>query len=748
MATTNDIDTKSAVRKFLESRAVVDKEDKTADSADEVRTVLESVALSFLLYPQAALSFVLKAKNVLQQIVSTDLEILQYILDAIGEIDNPDEPITDTSDLVEAQTALVEVDRLGRVSSDIRAYDRYTQAIDRFLDKQLGKFLKRRRRGEFERTGIEAKQDLFRVLSAFAPTHALMMERLNLLIDSVSDFQSVSLTRIVSTKALTRVRNSLNKVILAVNKDQISKTATAIELLAGSAALSSISNTRQVYDPTVDTGTHPAGRSISVRSEVVAAVATGTGTETDLSGVSTPWTFGITVDPLLGGSVTNVVLPTAGASGRSYVKAAFGSPTYDISPSNCTLYVQFDGIVPPYPEAAMVRAVTLPNGSGVTVSAILTALNDGVTGLIDGTAVQLGTTGKILIYGSASVTGITILSQVPGTFDGLGNYSDAPGSVHAVLGFSDYQQSGDPDVFTPADIVDLVGPLVVGATFSVEDDVLQIESNTTSYPSSLSFSGVAGEFGFSTTEMYIVEPAYLELMENGEAIDPTSLGIFIGSVVSLSDVLALPTKNLFAPITDIQGTRLFFDSGLSLPRVDIEDNPIIRIVSPLVFAVQSLLLATSAYKTDFDGDARELQRVLSPLLSRPTLAQISDAIRSIEAIKDKVTELHDILAATVVRSDRSEFEAVAQQITAALEERGLDRALELLQSCQFSAFFSLTMEEASKGSRFLKASEEVGRNDLAQTTAEQDIDESEPKGTTSDENLLPGEELLEDEEQI
>lgn len=743
MATTDDIDTKAAVRKFLEGRAVVDKEDKTADSSEEIRTVLESVALSFLLYPQAALSFVLRAKNVLQQIVNTDLEILAFVLKAIGEIENPDEPITDTSDLVEAQTALVEVDRLGRVSSDVRAYDRYTQAINRFLDKRLAKYLKRHRRDEFERTGLEAKQDLFRILSTFAPTHSLMVERLGMLLDSVSDFQSVSLTKIVSTRTLTRVRSSLNKVIQGVNKDQLSKTATAIELLSGAAALSSISNTRQIYDPTVDTGSHPPGRLISVSSEVVPAIARGVGSEVDLGAIATPWVFTLTVDS---DPVINVTLPAAGASNRAYRKAETGSPTYNISGSNCTLYVQFDGVAIPYPYPARVRKVTLPTGPAVTVAAILTALNDGSTGLIDGTAVQLGTTGRILIYGSPSVTGITILSQVRGTFDVPGAYTDAPGSVHETLGFLPDVVSGDPSVFTPAELVDLMTPWVTGATFSIVDEVIQVETDSTDLLASLSFSGsVAEEFGFEGS--YLVKPGYLELVEDGSAVDPASLGVFVGSVVSVSDVVALSSKNLFAPISEIDGTKLLFAPGTNLPRCEAGIDTIVRILSPLVYATQTLLLAARPYRDAFDGDARELQRVLSPLLSRPTLAQISDAERSIGIIQDRVTGLLNALSSVVVRSDRSEFETQALQITAALEERGLDRSLDLLQSCQFSSFFSLTMEEASKGSRFLKASEEVGRNDLAQTTAEQDIDDGEPKGTTSDENLLPGQELLEDEEQ-
>lgn len=749
MATTDDIDTKAAVRKFFEGRAIVDKEDKTADSAEEIQTVLESVALSFLLYPQAALTYVLQAKNILQQIVTTDLEILQYILDAIAEIENPDEPITDTSDLVEAQTALVEVDRLGRISSDVRAYDRYTQAINRFLDKRLAKFLKRHRKGEFERTGIEAKQDLFRVLSAFAPTHSLMIERLGLLLDSVSDFGSVSLTKIVSTRTLTRVRSSLNKVILAVNRDQISKTATAIELLAGAASLSSISNTRQLYDPTVDTGSQPVGRTISVSSELVAATATGADDIVDLGSLTTPWTFDFQVDPLLGGTSYSIELPAVGASGMVYVAAASGSPTYGIFSAN-VLYVQLDGITPVYPEAATVKAIALPTGASVTVADILTALNDGVTGLIDATAVELGSTGRIVIYGSPSVTGITILSQYPGTFDGLGNYVPATESVHTTLGFTDDQESDDANKFTPEEFVSLVADQVTDATIELDDDgAITITSDSTELLTSLSFSGdVAEFFGFDTNNTSLAEPGYLELIEDGEAVDPTSLGVFIGSMVTVSDKEALSSKNLFSAVTDIQGTQLYFDSDLSLPRCSASDSPIVRIVSPLVFAVQSLLQSVRLFRNVFGNDARELQRVLSPLLSRPTLAQIADAERAIEIIQERVSDLQSALADITVRSDRSEFNAVSDQITSSLEERGLDRALDLLQSCQFSGFFALTMEQASKGTHFLKASEEVGRNDLAQTTVEQEQEPLGPKGTTSDENLLPGEELMEDEEQV
>lgn len=740
MATVNDVDAKSAVRKFLERRSVVDREDKTANSADEISAILESVALSFLLYPQSALSFVLQCKNVLQQIATTDRNLVAYFLKALGDIDNPDEPLTNTSELVAAQSALVEIDRIGRVSNDVQAYSRYLKSVNSFMDKRLAPSLKRRNKKEFERTGTEAKQDLFRVLSVFGPTHNLLIDKLNLLIKGVVDFRSVSLTRIVSTRTVSRVRSSITQVIRGVQKQQLSKTAVAIELLSGAAALNSISNIRDIYDPTVDTGNTPAGRDISISSETTSALARGTAATIDLSALGTPWTFISTVD----GTTYNVQLPVTGASGRSYVKTTSGSSTFDIQVGSNVLYVQFDGITPPPTEAAMVRAVSVPTGGSVSISAVITALNNVSTGLIDGTAVQLGTTGRIVIYGSSSVTKITIKNGERGTFDTGGNYIPATGTVHDVLGFSSEQTSGDPDLFSPSELIDLLGPYMPLANLAIADTGEPIISTvSTELTTSLLFTGlVAAAFGFSSS--FLPAPNFLELIENGLAVDPSELGIFVGSMVTASDVQSIGSKNLFAPIAVIDGTKLRFADGVGLPRCT-ESH--VRILAPIVFTVQTMLDDVRLFQGSFDQDIRDLQQVLSPILSKPTLAQINDAKLTLQRILTTIDNLLGNLSSAVVRADRSEFDQIAQQISATLEERGFDKALELLQSCQFSDFFVISNDGASKGTRFLKATEDVGRNEFAQPPAEQDQHDVEPLGTTPDNDILSGEELLEDEEQ-
>jgi hypothetical protein len=747
MATTNDIDTKSAVRKFLEQRTVVDNEDAAADSSDEVQAILESVALSFLLYPQTALSFLIIAKNTLQQLASDDLDLVNFMQKTLDEINNPDDPITDSSDIIEAQTALVEIDRLGKVNSDSLAFSRYNSAVNRFLDNVLAKTLKRRRRGEFERTGDEARQDLFQILSLFKDSHSLVISKLSLLLNGINNFRSVDLTRIVSSRVITKVRSSLKKVLRGVETSQLSKTSVALEMLSGAAALSSVSDIKDIYDPTIETNIQPNNRKITFSAELVGAVAQGTSSDTDLTGVSTPWIFDITVNPQLSGPNYSVTLPVAGASNRHYVKAKTGASTFNIPSNKKTLYVQFDGITPPVDQAVLIRTIVLTSGSSVPLSTILSDLNNVTTGLINGTAVELAPgTGRIVIYGSSSVTGITILDQGQGSFDILGNFIPAAASAHDILGFSGQQRSGPPSVFSINEFVDILSANVSTAAFRADSGTIIITSNSTDSNSSLSFgSGVASKFGFLTSEVYEAQPSYIELFENGLSLDPSDLGVFVGSVVTATDILSETARSLFSPILSIDGTKIKFDQSISLPR-GLNRN--IKIQSPLVFKIQSLINSVSKYKSVFNSDFNDLQQVLTPVLSNPTLSQINDAKLVLSKIGDNIQGLLTSLQSIVVRSDQTEFQAVANRITSALQERGLDRSLALLELGQFAEFFSLTGENASKSSRFLKATEEVGKNELLKTTIEQDVPAANAKATTPDNKIVTGQELMEDEDQI
>ncbi len=271
MATVDDIDTKAYVEKFLSRDILTPQTDDALDTGEEVQALLESIATTFLLFPQAILPITLRAKNSLRQVAAVDLQAVDFLIKAVGEVTNPNPVITDTSDLIEAQTALLELDRLGRVSEDLQAYSRYEAALSRFLEVELAPSLKRRATKEFERSGLEAQQDVFTVLPDFLATHRVMADNLSYLASAVSDFQSVDLNKMVSSKTISKIRDSLRTVQYRIDNNGISLTVAAIELLAGSSSMKSISDNIEVYAPTIETGELPTNRTIYLRPEAAQA---------------------------------------------------------------------------------------------------------------------------------------------------------------------------------------------------------------------------------------------------------------------------------------------------------------------------------------------------------------------------------------------------------------------------------------------------------------------------------------------
>ncbi len=732
MATVDDIDTQTAVGKFLQRQSVTPKADNQANTADEITAVLQTVATAFLLYPQAALTIILNAKNSLQQIVQADLSVVQFMIAALGDVTNQDIPITSVSDLVDAQTALVALDNLGRVDPTLQPFSRYQAAINRFLNNQLAPTLKRNGTGTFERTGDEARQDLFSILSQFVAAHGIMASMLQELQASVADFQSVDLAGIVSAQTIALVRSSLTQVRSRVSAGTISKTTAAIELLSGAAALNSISNTTDVFDPAVSTGTLPPRTNIVAESQDIAAIALSTAGPWTLT--STPWKFAGTMDPL--GPVPqpfNFEIPGPGASGRAYVSSEGLTATFNI-PASSKLYLHLDGVTPTEYEIALTSGPTVPIAT--LISNINTALG------ANGSCIQNPGTFGFLIFGSTSVTAIVVRSASTGS---TGTYSTGP-SAHTLLGFVANQTSLPVNEFTSASLAAAIHNQLPSGTVAVVGNKVSIASTLSDTTASSIFfdaaasHAVQGSFGFiGTVES---EPTYIELFDGTTVQSPDDIGVYIGSIVSLVEepaIVGSPLRTLDnIAITDIQGTQIFFDPSVHLPR----RSKSIIITSPIVVTVQQMVVILQPFVGTFDSDANAVKRILSPIISNPTTAQLGDANRVLTDIQTRLQNLLTVLQGIVVRADRSQFSSIAAQILSSLEERGLDRAQDLLSSGQFSLFFSLDSSNSSKSNRLLTAMETVATQDLPISTIETDIpDDQNPRGTNPDSTLLPGTEL-------
>jgi len=740
VATVNDVDTGGLVEKYLDRQVVTPRLDQSANSGDEVAAVLEAVAITLLLYPQAALALILRSKNTLQQLVQQDIGLIDFITQAIDDINNPDDPVTDSSDLIEAQTALVELDRLGKVGQGVQAYDRYNAAINRFLDEKLARSLKRHARlrdgvHEFERSGTEAKQDVFQALTLFGAAHSAVIQRRKELQGSVADFQSVDLTRVVSGRTLARVRSSLQQIIRGIAQQNLSKTVMALELLAGAASLKSISNIREVYDPLVDTlGMKPDGRTIVADTVPVAATALSSPGPWTLGG--TPWNFSLAVD---GGSVGTIELPSTGASGRVFLTSTAGSGTYAIQPIgglDPKLYVRVE-------EGATITDLTinLTTGGAVTFAQLVADINAGMG--VKGTCQELYTgANRFIIFGAGTVTRLTIISAFPGVVDGGGTYNAPNPSANLTLGFQDNQRSAALGVFSAASVKDLLEGQISSVSMSVEDTSLRITSNLVSFTSKLVFSGaVAQVFGFGAT--YECEPTALYLREKGQPVDAASLNILEGSLVVAAEVG--PGTRALSAVTTPNGDALTFLPSIPLPR-GVGLNVVVT--SAMANLMQKLLQQLGLLAS-MESDFFNLQKVLSPILARPTLAQINDAKRVLADIRAKLTGanlnpaqtgLLEALSGAVIPDSQVNFRSTADTIITSLEERGLDRAEDLLKRGLFSQFFALTREAASRSGRFLSAMEDIGRTDVASTTIEADLPDGNPVQGTGPEQTLQGKE--------
>lgn len=745
MATTADIDVHTAVGKFLTRRLSTPDSRPGEDAAEEIQALLESIAIALLLRPQIVLPLLLRAKNSLQQIVQADIDILTFLQKALAEVENPDRGVTDTSDLVEAQTALVELDRIGRVGTDVQAFGRYQAAIRRFLDAQLAATLKRTGSGEFERGGAEAKADIFRMLPTFEATHRVLIARLTSLAGAVTDFRSVDLTRLVSIRTLTRVRSSLRQIRQRIEARRLSKTVAAVELLAGAAALTSIARTVDVFDPTLDTGSTPPQRTITARAEAVPATVQSSPGPWTLG--AAPWRFVGISNPLAATATAfDFELPGPGASGRAYLASEQGAPTVAIPPGGTLYLLLRQSTTDTHAEFS----VTVTSGANVTWATLAADITTATGG--DVTAIETPGTNGLLLYSSdVAYDQLTVLPASSGQ-DGTTTDLGTSPSVHAAVGFAPYQTSLPVGHFTPSALAAAVRHQLPDVVVTTGTDRIELTSTATDVrASSLQFNdagtnAVQAIFGF--TGLIEAAPRYLELVEDGVAQPPRDLGVYIGSRITTAEDpvsgSALRTLNN-EPVTDIEGTAIYLD--LPLPR---GEDLAVTITAPDAFAVQAILQILADFAGVFAGDAAAVRQSVSPALSSPTRAQVADAQRTVTRVLEKLTNadgsgLWDRLRTLSVRPDRSRYHADMHRLLTALEERGLDRAATLLSTGQFSAFFALDKNVSSRSTRFLRAMEQTVTTDLPTSTLEADIeDDIHPAGVNPRDTLQGVERAEED----
>lgn len=719
------IDTASIVGKYLSRQTTGTRLNADANTAEENQAILESIAIAVLLNPQAVLSIILNAKNSFQQLIASDTELIDYITAAIRETQNPDASPNSTADLVNAQTALVELDRIGRIDTSLQAFTRYQSAINNFLDTQLAPLLKRNPTGDFNRSGLEAKQDLFSAAGLFTQTHALLIARLKVLARAVSNFNSVDLSKVVHTQTIARVRTSLTQIKAGMDSGQLSNTVAALELMAGSASLQSISNTKKLYDDTI-----PLSANLFIGPEPTAAFIESAASVLFSTAASYPHSTSLAAN---GGSPQLFEIPRTGKSGCPFVCNRLQQATFNI-PSGVSLYTDVTPGPSPGADGVTHVVVSLTPGPARTWTNIISDINTawGVSGVVAADFVH--SDHAIIIFGRLADTEVRIRSSGPGSFDtGTGVFTPDLPSAHALLGFDPDQTSSPVDSFDALFLQRFLaanyGAVAGVAVTQTLDGKIRITSGSTDPATSAlqSAGAVMADFGFGSA---VAVPAAMQITDQaGTVQDPAALGVLFGSVVHAAAFIE--------SVDSVDGTRLLFDPTIQLPLT----KSAVRIAAPTVVAVQTTMAVLGIFGGAFDNDLLPLQGLLSPLLTTPSLAQVNNALRAFGVIRTRLEDLLNQLTAVVVAEEQEPADAVAQSILQTLEERGFDYALDLLTQCLFSDFFALTSETISKSTRFMKSMETTITTDLPTSTVEEDLPDGNLLAANNPTSILTSKEV-------
>lgn len=680
-----NIDIKSTISKFIGS-------DTTP------KGIIEAITTSFLLNPQLVLSFVLRAKNILTTQILKELELINSILNALLYINNKDLPITDTAQLTNVQTFLLDLSKSSKISQV--ALDKYNIALDAFFQKNLNR-LKSGVNTKFALTSVEAKEDIYIGLVGILVYHKKIIDLTNSISVSLEDFKSANISKLISTQVIERVRNSISETKDALN--DISKIAIALELLAGKAAITSLASIADVLDPIIKTGTIPSKTNITARSETCSAIAT----TTDFPITTNSTTFGMGLN---GNPSIVTTYPRTLASGYVMLVSSkrFGLITI---PTNGTLYIRVTVTPPMFKPASItnildsVIVINLTPGNR-TFEQVRDEINEGLR-VIDIAAgltrygfcrhFAIDGSNQLLIYGSdPNVVHMEVLGDIPGWFDNVPTYHPPKPSVHELLGFDYNQQAIPPNKITLPEFKQFIDLTYSGISTQIIDSKLRISSNDTTSNSYLTFdAGIAQDLGLPVNKKGI--PTYLAIEDNNTPVNLEALDIHPGYSIIIN--------NLKQKIIQIDYSHIYTDSD-----IPVLPNSSIEIYSDLNILAKELIPKLLSVRDIFDLDVFNIQQTIIPVLTNtPSLAQLSDFKKTVVKIQSNLNTLLGILNSFPINGSLAESEVMAKEILYMLETKGMNVLYDLLLGCNFSKFFSMSSDEVSRGLSFVASMENLGK---------------------------------------
>jgi hypothetical protein len=695
---------KDHVSSLLSRRVAEEKSYGAPNQALEATAIFESIALNLVLRPRAAYYFSLLAKNGLLKVVNEELRLLDVLDQDIRDLANPSYKIEGEASLVRARTSLLQLEGLPKFGADPvtgaipPALKSYFNASSDFITKGLAKNVRTPGSSELARPSSEAAIDLLATMASLKPVHADFLSRLSSLSVGVKNFSINSFSSAVGSPTISRVRRDLDGILETVRAGGAPDTARdlATRMFGSRSVLQKLSTTPDLNAPLI-----PAGTTCTIGpSQVVASSSIG------------PFVFpnSPSIQMTVGG-VTYGPYPFFIGESAILVSDAVTLPLTIPAATFLMLSVELPSVVV-LVGADMSGTYSTMEEIAAKFAQNLQSFSQPNTAVVE--AVKFANyQDRWMLYceGAVAIQVISnpIMSSVLTTIVGVDPDPDVDMYINTInktseteLGFGS-NQYGTTSI-RAIDIADAIAHPMYGAwptvTASASNDVVQVLS-------SQEFSMVAPDC-LGLTGSYYGKATITELsvsLANVQIGDTFSIGGASSTIGGIS-----PPSISFSPSIKDQVGVATIDSVLKLTYLSLQ---------------KAIDVFLASWKDgNFSKDLAVLDRAIAPLAASKTAAQRGPALAVKGSLAAQLNILKASLEAVVLPPEASKLEiSTALGIIATLQERGYNRAADLLMRCDIQSLLGMDDSSASYSGNFLKKASAFATNSMKLTRDETDEDE-------------------------
>lgn len=624
----------------------------------EATAIFDSIALTFILNPRAAIYLMFLARNGLSAAVIAEKDLISQLLSVIDDLANQSYRIEGAAILQRARIALLNMENLPGLSANSKTLlTAYNNSVSEFLETHLSKSVRKKGSSELTRPASEALATLPGLVATLKSQHADVLDRLYTLLVGIDNFESAPFSSLLGTTTVFRVRNDLEDILSSLASSEGSPEAArdyAIRLLGSQA--------------TIDIVTRPPKWSDLVADAVQAsssAAPTITSTVPDGS------YEGNVGDPACAISLTGHATlsfnlfppgPCLVSDAASYpMTLAAGTMLYVQGDSLVTVEIPIDGTFDDSTELA-----TKINTAATVVQAISFA----------------GQADRLLLYSSPVQASLSILN------DGT---TPAPSGASSIGFFAGQTATAGLSTFTVVEAMNYLFGTLITASVDMATSRLTITSNFSDPGIRLGITCGPG-YGLNGTDV----AGYSDSLVFNQ-VDLTN--------VQLGDLVTTPTgagviTGLLSPTSIRVDTSLETFTGATSVKSSMVESYKTFIADMKVF----LRNWSSFY---FAADLTKLDQVIAPLTASQSEAQRNEAKTALGGLNTQLTNLLNILQnqSTMLGNGAAIQERdIVNGVLATLQERGFQRAVDLLLKGDIQSMLEMDYERASYGGEVLRVS--------------------------------------------